>query len=156
MKPSGVGDRLTFNQLKILYYIRSVKQFAGSQNQLQELVNIEGGSFDVAFDKLKGKYLEEVREDNRVVLKVTKEGDKAVRFLRVPNYVLASMYSVGVGLVVLGFLITHTPMDLRWYIPVAVMAFGFLSIGGALGSLFYARTYAKEFLRIRDKPSMTV
>ena len=156
MKSSSKDGKLTFNQIKILYYVRSVKRFTGSRNRLQELVNIEGGSFDETLDRLIPVYIVEVRDEDKIFLKVTKKGDQAIRFLRIPNYALFATYMVGVGLVVLGFLITYTPFSLLWYVPIAVLAFGFLGIGSSLAYYHFARNYAKEFLQIRDKPPLTV
>lgn len=145
-------ESLTFNELKILYYVRSIKRYKGSRNHLQELVNIDGGSFDLTMDRLIGTYLEEGSEG----LKVTEVGEKAIRFLRVPNYVLFAMYIIGAGALILGVTSLFAPLAVLRLLPLSLILLGAVGIGGDLAFYTFARNYAKEFLRTRDKPLFKV
>ena len=155
-EPIDKKKRLTFNEIKILYYIRSVKQYRGTRNHLQELVNIEGGSFDPALDRLLGPYIEEVRAGNSQFLRLTEEGDKAIRFLRIPNYILPAMYFAGTVTVVIGLYTLLLPVVVLPLLSLATIALGLISVAGATSYIALSRSYAKEFLRIEDRPSLTL
>jgi hypothetical protein len=152
----GKRSKLTFNEIKILYYVRSVKTYWGSRNHLQELVNIDGGSFDEAMERLIGPFLMEVRGENRLGLVVTKDGENMIRFLRAPNYILPTMYIIGAGLLVLGAITLLSPLVVLRLLPFAFLAFGGLAIGGVASFYVFTRNYAREFLQIRDRPALKV
>ena len=156
IEPIDKEKNLTFNEIKILYYIRSVKRYRGTRNHLQAVVNIEGGSFDPALDRLLGPYIEEVRAGNSEFLKLTEEGDKAIRFLRIPNYILPAMYFAGIVTVIIGLYTLLLPVVVIPLLSLVTIALGLISVAGATSYIFLSRRYAKEFLRIEDRPSLAM
>ena len=113
---------------------------------------MEGGSFDDAMNRLVGTYL---REDAKGV-SLTEEGEKAVRFLRVPNYVLPSLYFISGCVLFLGVISLLSPIPVLGLLPVTLVLLGALGIGADMTFYIYTRSYAREFLRIRDKPLLKV